>query len=266
MMARRLGGVGLAFVALAASGCVDRTTYRQAAAALPFRTGAGPSAQTQSEGLMVRTEKPNTAASADCKEVFNGPVLVRDHITATLAVPIPVSVRVASLRFSGEPSYDRASLDIQVTFDGTDTRRIAVTADEPRPVLPYASTDGKRYAFAFSSDSLVRMPQGFFERDDIVGHGLRICVSEVPSQKPPEPAPGPVPEPPRPAPVAPRRVPRPSTAASASATRRNCPNNNNNCDGIIVTVSPVIVNGSGTVTRDSPHAPDAQTGGEATAQ
>ena len=208
-----LGATMLATVA-----CSDRT----------YKAQPGFKTKTPQADTIAGTGKPNEKPN-DCNSVFNGPVLVRDKTSATLAAPLPVSVTISSIRMSDLPGYDKQAADLQVTFDGNDTRRVLLNEQNQSVPITYG-----KYVFTFSLDGVV-MVERTLAFDEMVGHIVSVCVRLLEEPKPPEPEPpktDPKPEPPKPKPQLPRSVPQ---ACKPCAT----------CQPVNVTVSPVITNNNG---------------------
>ncbi len=201
---------------LATVSCSDRT-YREQ----PGFKAKAPQADTIAGSTKAKQEA--------CNSVFNGPVLVRDKTSATLAVPVPVKVTVSSIRMSDLPGYDKQAADLQVTFDDNDTRRVVLNAQNPSVPLTYG-----KYVFTFSLDGVVMVSRSF-AFDEMVGHVVNVCVKPAEETKPPEPEPkpDPKPEPPKPKPQLPKPAPQ---ACKPCATCQ---------PGVNVTVSPVITNNNG---------------------
>ena len=216
-MKLRSATIGTAMLATLA--CSDRATYRAPTA---FRTNT----PSQSEGI-VRSPDVN---SPNCKEIFNGAVLVKDKTSATLATPVPVSVAISSIRMSNILLYDRDAADLQITFDGQDTRRIVINSQNNNIPLTYGI-----YTFKFSRAGIIRAYRDFVT-DDIVGHVIVVCVTE---QKPSAP-------PPLPQPVVPAHILKPKPEPTAPKICKPCAACNG---GINVNVNPVITanTGNGTV-------------------
>lgn len=204
---------------LATVSCSDRT-YREQPG---FKTKA-PQADTIADG----SGNTGTKQSA-CNSIFNGPVLVRDKTSATLAVPVPVKVTISSIRMSDLPGYDKQAADLQVTFDDNDTRRVLLNAQNPSVPLTYG-----KYVFTFSLDGVV-MVERSLAFDEMVGHIVNVCVKPLEELKPPEPElkPDLKPEPPKPKP--PVQKPAPQVCKPCATCQ----------PGVNVTVSPVITNNNG---------------------